>query len=524
MFSEKPWLAFYEPHVPEHVAYPNDTLPELLLNTVSKYPDYPAIIFKGTRISFEDLYLLISKFAAALQELGVKKGDRVAVHLPNCPQYPIAYYAILQIGGIVVPCNPLYLAHEMTHQLNDSGAEVIITLSSTYALIKQIRPNTKLKHVVIAEIKSFFPPALRLLFTLLLEKKKGHRVTLNGDQSTYLFTDLLRIKKPYPRNVPVHLDDLAVLMYTGGTTGLSKGAMLTHRNIMVNAYQCKVWLNATEAQEITMTQVPLFHCYGMTTCMNLGAIIASTMVLIPDPRDLTDVIKTIDMYRPTLYPGVPAIYNSIINYQNLSKYDLSSIKACISGAAGLPVEVQERFPAITGARLVEGYGLSEASPVTHANPVFGQNCIGTIGLPWPDTNVKIVDVDTGLETLGVGEVGELCICGPQVMKGYWENPEETASALRQDPKDGSTWLYTGDIAVMDSTGYFKIVDRKKDMILGSGGYNIYPREIEDLLYQHPKVLEAGAVGIPSGEKGERIKVFVVLKEGVTAEEKEIIDF
>jgi long-chain acyl-CoA synthetase len=262
----------------------------------------------------------------------------------------------------------------------------------------------------------------------------------------------------------------------------------------------------------------------MTTCLNLSAIIASTMVMIPDPRDLHDVIKTIDKFRPTLYPGVPALYNAINNFPDLASYDLRSIKACISGAAGLPVEVQERFQRLTGARLVEGYGLSEASPVTHANPLFGMNCIGTIGLPWPDTEVKIVDVDTGVETLGIGEVGELCIRGPQVMKGYWNNPEETANALRPDPLGGSPWLHTGDIAVMDDDGYFKIVDRKKDMILGAGGYNIYPREIEDLLYEHPKVLEAGAVGIPSGEKGDRIKVFIVLKPGHTATVDEIIAF
>jgi long-chain acyl-CoA synthetase len=324
--------------------------------------------------------------------------------------------------------------------------------------------------------------------------------------------------------VPIELEDTAVLMYTGGTTGVSKGAELTHHNIMVNAYQCKTWLNTEEATERTITQVPLFHCYGMTTCMNLAAIIASTLVLIPDPRDLADVIKTIHKERPTLYPGVPAMYNAINNFPDLHKYDLSSIKACISGAAGLPVEVQENFQKLTGARLVEGYGLSEASPVTHANPVFGRNCIGTIGLPWPDTEVKIVDVDTGTERLATGEVGELCIRAPQVMKGYWNNPEETTNSLREDGDGGGPWLHTGDIAMMDGDGYFRIVDRKKDMILGAGGYNIYPREIEDLLYTYPKVLEVGAVGVPVSGMGERIKVFVVLKEGETATEEEIFQF
>jgi long-chain acyl-CoA synthetase len=335
---------------------------------------------------------------------------------------------------------------------------------------------------------------------------------------------MLKITPNQLSPVSIQLADTAVLMYTGGTTGISKGAELTHRNIMVNAVQCKYWLNAVEAQEVLLTQIPLFHCYGMTTCMNLSALIAGTMVLVPDPRDLLDVIKTIDQCHPSLYPGVPAMYNAIINFPNLDSFNLRSIKACISGAAGLPVDVQERFQKLTGARLVEGYGLSEASPVTHANPIFGMNCIGTIGLPWPDTEVKVVDVDTGLETLAAGEVGELCVRGPQVMKGYWNNPEETALALTPDLDGNATWLHTGDIAVMDTEGYFRIVDRKKDMILGAGGYNIYPREIEDLLYTHPKILEAGAVGISTPDKGDRIKVFVVLKPGEIANAEEILNF
>lgn len=524
MAALKPWLEHYEPHVPEYIDYPTKTLPEILTETAKKHPSHTAIIFKGNRITYQEFNEAVNRFAASLQGLGVKKGDRVAVHLPNCPQYPIAYYAILRIGGIVVPCNPLYKAHEMTHQLNDSGADIIITLSAFYPLIKEIRSKTGLRHVIVAEIKTFFPPMLKMLFTLLLEKKKGHRVVLNGDDQTHWFSDLLANEKNVLRVEDVRLDDIAILMYTGGTTGVSKGAILTHKNIMVNAYQCKVWVNPPEASEITMTQIPLFHCYGMTTCLNLSILVAATMLLVPDPRDLKDVIKTIHTFRPTLYPGVPAVYNAINNFTDLARYDLTSIKACISGAAGLPVEVQERFQDLTGSKLVEGYGLSEASPVTHANPIYGQNCIGTIGLPWPDTEVKIVDVDTGNEILGVGEVGELCIRGPQVMKGYWNNPEETANSLRPDPEGGDPWLYTGDIATMDEFGYFKIVDRKKDMILGAGGFNIYPREIEDLLYTHPKVLEACAIGIPFAEKGERIKVFIVPKPETTITENEIIEF
>ncbi len=515
---EKPWLKFYEPHVPEHIDYPETVMPAVLAETARKYPDHTALIFNNAKIAFREYNEAVDRFAAALQGLGVKKGDRVAIHLLNSPQFPIAYYAVLRIGGIVVPCNPVYTAREMRHQLKDSGAEVIVTLSMMYPIIKQIRAETKLHHVIVANIKTYLPPLLRVLFTLFKEKKGGHRVDISGDANTYWFTDLLAKGPAKPQPVELTWDDLAVLMYTGGTTGVSKGAQLTHQNILVNAQQCKVWINAGEAEDISLTALPLYHSFAMTTCMNLDTLAGAAMLLIPNPRDLEDVLKNITKHKPTFYPGVPAMYVAINNYPDLSKYDVSSIKACVSGAAGLPPEVQKRFQELTGARLAEGYGLSEASPVTHANPVFGDNRVGTIGVPWPDTEVKIVDIETGEQVLGVGEEGELCIRGPQVMKGYWNMPEETANTLREG------WLYTGDIAVMDEDGYFKIVDRKKDMILGAGGYNIYPREIEDVLYEHPKVLEVAAAGVPVPGKGERVKAYVVLKDGETATEEEIIAF
>lgn len=515
---EKPWLKFYEPHVPEHLDYPETTMPAVLEETARKYPDHTALIFNNAKITFREYNEAVDRFAAALQGLGVKKGDRVAVHLLNCPQFPIAYYAVLRIGGIVVPCNPVYTAREMRHQLKDSGAEVIVTLSMMYPIIKQIRAETKLRHVIVANIKTYLPPLLRILFTLFKEKKGGHRVDISGDANTYWFTDVLAKGPARPQPVELSWDDTAVLMYTGGTTGISKGAELTHQNILVNAQQCKVWISAGEAEDISLTALPLYHSFAMTTCMNMDTLIGAAMLLIPNPRDLEDVLKSITKHKPTFYPGVPAMYVAINNYPDLSKYDVSSIKACVSGAAGLPVEVQKRFQELTGAKLVEGYGLSEATPVTHANPIYGENRVGTIGVPWPDTEVKIVDVETGEQVLGAGEAGELCIHGPQVMKGYWNMPEETANTLREG------WLYTGDIAVMDEDGYFKIVDRKKDMILGAGGFNVYPREIEDVLYEHPKVLEVAAAGIPVAGKGERVKVYVVLKEGETATEEEIIAF
>jgi long-chain acyl-CoA synthetase len=515
---EKPWLKFYEPHVPEHIDYPETVMPAVLAETARKYPDHTALIFNNAKIAFREYNEAVDRFAAALQGLGVKKGDRVAIHLLNCPQFPIAYYAVLRIGGIVVPCNPVYTAREMRHQLKDSGAEVMVTLSLMYPIIKQIRAETELRHVIVANIKTYLPPLLRVLFTLLKEKKGGHRVDISGDANTYWFTDLLAQGPARPQPVELTWDDTAVLMYTGGTTGVSKGAELTHQNILANACQCKVWINAVETEDISLTALPLYHSFAMTTCMNLDTLTGAAMLLIPNPRDLEDVLKNITKHKPTFYPGVPAMYVAINNYPDLSKYDLSSIKSCVSGAAGLPPEVQKRFQELTGARLAEGYGLSEATPVTHANPIWGDNRVGTIGVPWPDTEVKIVDIETGEQVLGVGERGELCIRGPQVMKGYWNMPEETANTLREG------WLYTGDIAVMDEDGYFKIVDRKKDMILGAGGFNIYPREIEDVLYEHPKVLEVAAAGIPVPGKGERVKAYVVLKEGETATEEEIIAF
>ncbi|MBN1580135.1 MAG: long-chain fatty acid--CoA ligase, partial [Anaerolineae bacterium] len=335
------------------------------------------------------------------------------------------------------------------------------------------------------------------------------------------FQDVVKSAAEKPTPVENDLDDTAVLMYTGGTTGISKGAQLTHRNLICNTLQCAHWLRTIDNPPVMMTALPLYHSYAMTLCMNHTVYTGGSMILVPNPRDLKDVLQTIHKFKPTIYPGVPAMYVAINNSPDVAngKYDVSSIEACLSGAAGLPGEVQEKFQKLTGAHLVEGFGLSEASPVTHANPIFGENNrIGYIGLPISDTDVRIVDVETGEKELASGEVGEMCIKGPQVMKGYWNMPTETANVLR----DG--WLHTGDIAVMDEDGYFRIHDRKKDMILGAGGYNIYPREIEEVLYMHPKVQEAVAAGIPVEEKGERPKVWIVLKEGETATEEEILAF
>ena len=529
---EKPWLNEYDSGVPASIEYPRVPVHQFLLDSAAKYPDKTALIYGNvvepmgnmlmdTTTSYGQLLELTQRFAAALQQVGVQKGDRVAIHLPNCPQFVIAYYATLMIGGIVVPCNPQYVPRELEHQFNDSGATVAVTLSLTYPLVKQIRDKTQIQHVIVTNIKEYFPGLLKFLFTVAKEKKEGHFQDISGDANTYWFQDVLLQAPAQPDPVEVTLEDTGVLMYTGGTTGISKGAQLTHRNLVANALQVRWWMwDLQEGKEVMMTALPLYHSYAMTVCMNVSTYLGSRMILIPNPRVLDHVLKSINKHKPTLFPGVPAMYVSVTNHPDIGQYDVSSIRACISGAAGLPPEVQEGFEKLTGGKLVEGYGLSEATPVTHCNPIYGKRKEGSwIGLPVPDTEAAIMDLETGEKTLGVGDVGELCIRGPQVMKGYWNMPTETANSLR------GGWLHTGDIARMDSDGFFQIVDRKKDMILGTGGYNIYPREVEDVLYEHPKVLEAAVAGVPVGrEKGERVKAYVVLKPGETATEDEMIEY
>ncbi len=529
---EKPWLKEYDSGVPATIDYPKVPVQQFLLDTAAKYPNKTALIYGNVvevlgnalmdaSMTYGRLLELTLRFSAALQQLGVKKGDRVAVHLPNCPQFIIAYYATLMAGGVVVPCNPQYVARELEHQLNDSGAKVVVTLSLTYPIIKQIRGNTQLEHVVVTNVKEYFPGLLKFLFTVAMEKKEGHFQDISEDADTYWFQDLLVQAAAEPEPVQVVPEDTGVLMYTGGTTGISKGAQLTHRNLVANAIQVRWWgWDSKEGEEVMLTAVPLFHSYGMTVCLNQTVYLAGSMVLIPNPRILDHVLKSINKRRPSLFPGVPAMYVAVTNHPDIGKYDVSCIRTCISGAAGLPPEVQDAFEKLTGGKLVEGYGLSEATPVTHSNPIYGKRKDGSwIGLPFPDTEAVIRDLDTGERDLGVGEIGELCIRGPQVMKGYWNMPTETANTLR----DG--WLHTGDIARMDHDGFFQIVDRKKDMILGTGGYNIYPREVEDVLYEHPKVLEATVAGVPVGkERGERVKAYVILKPGETATEEEIIEY
>ncbi|HSR30369.1 MAG TPA: long-chain fatty acid--CoA ligase [Anaerolineae bacterium] len=526
----KPWLKFYDEGVPHRMDYPQVPLDRLLAESAAKHPDHRAIIFGaavGTRImdqamSYRQLDDTVNRFAAGMQKLGVKKGDRVAIFMPNCPQLVIAYYGTMRAGGIAVPSNFLYTAEEMEHQLNDAGAEIVITLSSFYKKLDAIRANTRLRHIVVTNIKEYFPPLLRLLFTVAKEKKEGHRVELTSGEDLW-FQSLLSQAKPIPEAVEVRPEDTACLIYTGGTTGVPKGAELSHRNVLSNAVAANCWAHSREAGEVSIGALPFFHSYGMTAVMNMTIATAGTMVLIPDPRDVLHVMGSISKHKATLYSAVPTSYVRINTHPQVNEFDLSSVRVCLSGAAPLPLQVQEAFQALTGGTLVEAFGMTESSPATHANPL-GRNKIGTIGVPLPDTDARIVDVDTGEEELPQGGIGEMIMQGPQVMKGYWQMPTETANVLREHPSLGpGLWLHSGDIARMDEEGYFQIVDRKKDMII-CGGFNVYPRDIEEVLYKHPAVQEAGVIGVPDEYRGETVRAFVVLKEGTTATEQEIIDY
>ncbi|MBS7647318.1 long-chain fatty acid--CoA ligase [Candidatus Bathyarchaeota archaeon] len=515
--EEKPWYKFYPPGVRRHIVYPEIPLHELLRNAAQKYADKTAIIYFDRKISYKELNMLTDKFAASLANLGIKKGDKVAILLPNIPQFVISYYGTLKAGAVVTTINPLYKEREVEHQLNDSEAETIVVLDLVYPIVEKIWEKTKLGNVIVTSIKDYMPPFKAALGSLL-----GKVPTRKVRQKTnlYFFTELIAKYEATPPKVEINpKDDLAALQYTGGTTGISKGAMLTHMNLVSNALMCKEWLQASEGEEVVLAALPLFHIYGMTTSMNAPISFAGAMVLLPR-FDPANALQAIQKYRVTVFCGVPTMYAMLLTHPKLKKYNLNSIKFCVSGAAPLPPEIQKKFIEVTGGVLVEGYGLTEASPITHVNP-FDKSMrtvkIGSIGIPWPDTDAKIVDMETGERELPPGEVGELVVKGPQVMKGYWKMPEETSAVLRNG------WLYTGDIGKMDEEGYFYITDRKKDLIKFKG-YSVYPRELEDVLYEHPAVKLCCVVGKPDPVAGEVPKAFVVLKEGVTATEEELMRF
>ncbi|WP_346206437.1 long-chain-fatty-acid--CoA ligase [Caldifermentibacillus hisashii] len=516
--ENKPWLKHYPPQIPHTLTFEETSLQQLLKNTAEKYPNKIAIHFNGKELSYKELYESALKFAGYLQKIGIQKGDRVAIMLPNTPQSVISFYGVMMAGGIVVQTNPMYTERELAFQMKDSGAKAIVALDILFPRIKKIQGETELEHIIITVIKDYLPFPKNLVYPFIQKKQYGFSVKVEHKGNDHLFTEIM--KHPALQEPIMNInfkEDLAILQYTGGTTGFPKGVMLTHKNLIANTKMCQAWLyKCREGEEIVLGALPFFHVYGMTTVMILSILQASKMVLIPKP-DPEVLLKTIQSQRPTMFPGAPTMYIGMLNHPELSKYDLSSIDSCISGSAPLPVEVQEQFERLTGGKLVEGYGLTESSPVTHANLLWdGERVKGSIGLPWPDTLAEIRSVETG-EPLPVGEIGELVVKGPQVMKGYWNRPEETQEVL----KDG--WLHTGDMGYMDEEGYFYIVDRKKDMIIASG-YNIYPREIEEVLYEHPAVKEVVVAGVPDPYRGETVKAYIVLKEGTTVTEDELNKF
>lgn len=515
--EHRPWFKFYDKGVPHSLApYPEHPLHTFLENSARDFPDHTAVLFKGHRVTYRELNEATDRLAAALAALGVKKGDRVVIFMPNSAQFVISYYAILKAGGIVVATNPLYSPREMEHQFNDCGAEIALVMSNFYNRVKEVQPKTPLKRLIVTNIKEYLPPVLRLLFTLAKEKKDGHRVELrDGD---LWFQDLIRQYTPDQRpQVEIGPDDTAIFQYSGGTTGVPKAAVAPHRALVANTLQMKAWLvDLRPGQEVSLAAIPLFHVYGMVAVMSLTVAMAGAMVMVPNPRDIPDLLENINKYHPTIFMGVPTLYNAINNHPDVlaGKVNLSSIRACISGSAPLLLETKRRFEALTGGKLAEGYGLSEAPTATHCNPLYGLNKEGSIGLPFPDVDCKIVSLDDGVTELGVNEIGELAIRSPNLMRGYWQMPTETENALREG------WLYTGDIARMDEDGYFYIVDRKKELIKASG-FQVWPREIEEVLATHPKVQEVGVAGIPDPYRGETVKAWIVLRPGETATPEEI---
>ena len=517
---ERIWLKHYEAGVPATLSYPKVPVYHFLEENARQFPHHAAVLVAAKNFSsvltYRQIEHLANRFANGLIWLGIKPGDRVAVQLPNLPQFIVGFYGALKAGAVIVPTNPLYKAHDLSTVLKDSGARAILTLPRFMPALSEVVAGTGLESIIVTEPYDFFPFPWKQLawwrFRKELRPAGGLRLPA-----------LLRSASPRPPGVKVTPDDLAVLQYTGGTTGVPKGAMLTHRNLVANFTQMRSWLtDLKEGEERFLSVAPFFHVYGLTVGLNVAISIASTVICVMMGLfDTRLVAQQIARHRPTIFPGVPAMYLAINQLKEVQQYNLNSIRVCVSGSAPLPLEVQTQFERLTGAKVVEGYGLSEASPGTHVNPIYGQRKVGSIGLPLPDTEARIVDTETGERELPVGEAGELVIRGPQVMKGYWNAPEETAATLR------GGWLHTGDIARMDDDGYFFIVDRKKDLVI-VGGLKVYPREIEEMLHGHPKVKEAAVAGVSHRVRGELLVAQVVLKDGVAddprAVRRELVEF
>ncbi len=517
--TQHPWLSKYDTGVPKSLIYPQSPIHSILEGAAKRAPDRIALEFLGFTMNYATLLENAHKFANSLDGMGVKKGDRVAIMLPNCPQFVIAFFGSMMLGAVVVNTSPLYVARELEQQLRDSGAETLVMLNLFYPRYREIAGSVPVKRVIMSTVADFLPFPKNLLYPVKA-KRDGTWVEVKPEPFIVQFKKLLEksVSSSAPRT-SVLPDDLALLQYTGGTTGTPKGAMLTHRNLMSNLTSAASWTpTMRDAQEITLCVIPFFHVYGMTVAMNMTIRAAGTMVLQPRFQ-IKDVLEAIHKHKPTMFPGVPTMYVAINNHPEVKKYDLSSLQICLSGAAALPIEVAHAFEASCGGKLLEGYGLTECSPCATNTPVNGERRDGSIGIPLP--GVELALFTESLEPVGMGEIGEIGISGHNVMQGYWQRPEETSHSIKEIA--GKRWLLTGDMAKMDDDGYFYIVDRKKDMIDASG-YNVYPREIEEVLYKHLAVQECVVIGVPDEYRGETVKAFIILRQGSSATPEALTEF
>lgn len=535
-YAERPWIQSYDEGMPTSLDFPDVPLHQFIKDTTRRIPHQTALTTPAAlpllgrvsrEVSYAELDRAADALAAALVDLGLKKGDRAAIVMPNSVAFVISFYAILKAGGVVAATNPTYPASKMAHQINDCDAEFVLALTLFYPLVKQIQPQTQVKTVIAANIKEYLSPLAKFLFTLAREKKDGHYIE-NVQAGDYWLQDLLDKYDGQQPNVDVSPDDLAIFQYTGGTTGVPKAAMSQHKALVANMLQTEGLLNTLNLppeEEIFLGAIPFFHVYGMIVVVSASVYRGSKIVLVPNPRDIDDVLGAIHTFKPTLFPGVPALYNAINNHPAVQngEIDLSSLRLCISGSAPLPLATKQAFEKLSGSSVREGFGMSEAPTATHINPIYKENRPNSIGLPLPEMDMRIVSLDDEQTDVAVGETGELLMAGPNVMVGYHRMPDETANALRE--RGGKRWLYTGDIARMDEDGYFYIVDRKKDMAL-IGGYNVYPNTVEKAIMSHPAVLEVGVAAIPHPQRigQEALKAWIVLKPEQRAAADDIIDF